>query len=238
MEEDEPENERGLLPDDRPEDDERLDEEEVRQQQDEEAEAAERFEPRSPVRLPTSVIRRLALPIYLPSFAEMLAQGIIIPVLPLYAMRLGADDAVAGAIVSMQGLGALCVGGIAGTWVGRVGERRGMVVGGGFRLVAAIAAAASPHIWLLFVARLLAGVGASFFQVARQSWLAAAVPNQHRGRVNSLIGGSTRLANVLGPIAGGMVSQYAGGSRSAFWLQALFDSRALHARMRMHAGVT
>ena len=82
------------------------------------------------------LLREHGASIYMPTFVETISMGLIVPVLPLYCRKLGADDTLIGVVVSMHGLGALCTGAIAGAIIGRVGERTGMLGGTSMRLTA------------------------------------------------------------------------------------------------------
>ena len=171
-----------------------------------------------------SIYRDLALKIYLPAGLLALSQSAVIPVLPILAAEAG-SAAEAGALVSMKGLGALCVGALVGVAVARIGERAGMLSGAAVITAASLGCAAAYHLWELFAFRLLTGVGFSFFQISRLSYIAANVPNARRGRVNSLIGGTGRLANMVGPLAGGALLEAAGAS-APFLLQAALQAAA------------
>eukprot|EP00966_Prymnesium_polylepis_P162746 3761456-Prymnesium_polylepis.1 len=65
----------------------------------------------------------------------------------------------------------------------------------------------------------LQGSGRSLFQVARQSLIAARVPNELRGTASSSIGGAMRVAGVAGPLVGGAIVE-AFNVAAAFWVQA------------------
>ena len=76
------------------------------------------------------------------------------------------------------------------------------------RAVGAVICALATAIASLFVARFFNGIGKSLFQVSRQSYIAGAVPNHHRGRVNALIGGVSRISNIVAPLIGGAMAEY------------------------------
>ena len=169
----------------------------------------------------------LILPIYLPALLAVLAQAIVISVLPIFVQDdLGGDDAATGTIVSMQGLGAFMTAGFAGFVIARVGDRCGMLVGAGLRSAAYVASwlvtllptstDGGAAMLLLGCARFGTGMGMSTFQVARNSWVNGAVPKTLRGRANGLIGGCARVSNTIGPAVGGVLDQYAGAPLAFF----------------------
>ena len=171
-----------------------------------------------------SSLGRLFMPIYAPAFLATLAQTIALAVLPLYLLDVGASTATVGAVVSMEGLGSFLSAGGAGFYISRVGERNGMVSGSLLRCVGyalCVVAGTSHEAWTittLYMARFASGVGTACFQIARQSWVAAAVRKEHRGRVNALIGGCTRIASSVAPAVGGMAA-HARGASFAFGIQ-------------------
>ena len=169
----------------------------------------------------------LILPIYLPALLAVLAQAIVISVLPIFVQDdLSGDDAATGTIVSMQGLGAFMTAGFAGFVIARVGDRCGMLVGAGLRSAAYVASwlvtllptstDGGAAMLLLGCARFGTGMGMSTFQVARNSWVNGAVPKTLRGRANGLIGGCARVSNTIGPAVGGVLDQYAGAPLAFF----------------------
>eukprot|EP00908_Phaeocystis_cordata_P017972 Transcript_29349.p1 GENE.Transcript_29349~~Transcript_29349.p1 ORF type:complete len:290 (+),score=92.92 Transcript_29349:22-870(+) len=179
---------------------------------------ADRAEPTSELNF---VLRGLVLPIYIPAVTLGVGNKLIMPVLPLFARYLGAPDATVGAVQGAEGLGSICAGVAVGVLAGVVGERNAQVLGCATMSLAAAGAALTPGVGLLFAARLLSGVGLSAFQVARQSYLAAAAPKPVRGRASSLVGGAIRMSAILGPAAGGLIAEF-GGVRAAFWAQLVF----------------
>jgi MFS family permease len=171
-----------------------------------------------------SILRSLIRPVYVPCFFDELSTSAVLPVLPLYIQHFGASHDLVGAIVAMAGLGALCTGAFAGVAIGKHGERAGMCFGSGVRCASAAACAltaslpAGVAVPVLVGAQLLTGAGTSCFQIARQSFCAVALPNALRGRGNAITGGAARVANVLGPAAGGLLAQHF-GPEAAFWAQ-------------------
>ena len=176
--------------------------------------------------------RELLWPVFLPALAATLAQTLPVPVLPIWMDdALSQEAASIGFVVSLQGLGSFVAGAPAGLLTGKLGERYAMLTGAGIRLLAYVACFAAALMsvdeWtvpavvlLLSVARFITGLGMGTFQVARQTFLAAAVPKALRGRTNSLVGGCARVANFVGPAVGGWLYQ-AGGATWTFAIQSV-----------------
>ena len=129
--------------------------------------------------------------------------------LPIFARdELLATDAMVGLTVGARHIGTLAFDVPAGILVSRFGMWRTMVVGITLFAIAAVAAANSPNLGLLFVARLAAGASFAFWMISRHAYIANAVPARNRGKALSLYGGTSRLAAIAGPTVGGVLAQY------------------------------
>lgn len=73
-------------------------------------------------------------------------------------------------------------------------------------LASGLLAASAPAMGFLMISRVLYGVAFSFWQVARQVFVAAVIKNQLRGRAMSYLGGQGRVSKVIGPLIGGFVA--------------------------------
>lgn len=154
-------------------------------------------------------IRSLIWTVYAPSFLLAFGQGLLIPVLPIFARdELLATDAMVGLTVGARHIGTLAFDVPAGILVSRFGMWRTMVVGISLFAVAALAAANSPNLGMLFVARLAAGGSFAFWMISRHAYIANAVPVGNRGKALSLYGGTSRIAAIAGPTVGGVLAEY------------------------------
>jgi MFS family permease len=177
-------------------------------------------------------LRHLIVPIYVTAFAAVTAMSFVTVVLPIYAKNeLGASSSTVGAIIGMQGLGSVCTAACAGVLIDRIGERRGILLGAIVRMLSystlvlgiwlsthvrggdAAHELTDQHAWalhFLFIGWFGEGVGMGTFQIARNSFVSAAVNIRLRGRANALIGGCMRLAQIIGPASGAAVYAKAG----------------------------
>ena len=154
-------------------------------------------------------IRSLIWTVYAPSFLLAFGQGLLIPVLPIFARdELLATDAMVGLTVGARHIGTLVFDVPAGILVSRFGMWRTMVVGISLFAIAALVAANSPNLGMLFVARLAAGGSFAFWMISRHAFIANAVPARNRGKALSLYGGTSRIAAIAGPTVGGVLAEY------------------------------
>ena len=158
--------------------------------------------------------------VYAPAFLLSIGQGVLIPVLPIFAKdEFLATEALIGLAVGAKHLGTLAFDVPAGILVSRFGMWRTMLVGILLFAVAAVAAANSPNFSMLFVARFAAGASFAFWMISRHAYIAGAVPTRHRGKALSLYGGMSRIAAIIGPLLGGVLAEYV-NIRAPFYVQA------------------
>ena len=158
--------------------------------------------------------------VYAPAFLLAVGQGVLIPVLPVFAKdEFLATEALIGLAVGAKHLGTLAFDVPAGILVSRFGMWRTMLVGILLFAVAAVAAANSPNFGLLFISRFAAGASFAFWMISRHAFIAGAVPTRHRGKALSLYGGVGRIAAIIGPILGGVMAEYV-DIRAPFYVRA------------------
>lgn len=85
-------------------------------------------------------------------------------------------------------------------------------------VISAVLAGVSPNLGLLSVACILFGLSDCIWGVARHSWVTSIVTVESRGRVLSPLGGLGNFSNFVGPIIGGLVSNY-WETRYGFFIQ-------------------
>lgn len=168
----------------------------------------------------------LVLPFYLPSILSFLGIGMVLPLLALFARHVGASVAMAGLIVGLFGLGSLLSNIPAGLLMTRFGERRVLIAATVLETIfAAMLGFARAPLFLAIFVFLLGGTH-SVYYVTRIAFFRTIVPGEYRGRALALIGGSNRLGQFIGPIAGGLIAEVF-GFRYLFWIFALLLSLSL-----------
>lgn len=171
------------------------------------------------VSAPPFRIRSLVVSVYLPTFLFAVGQGAVIPVMPLYAIEIGASPAFAGFLVALRGIGTMAFDIPAGVMVSRLGERWTMLIAAGVLVVVALGIALAPG--PLVLAPLIFALGCTWaiWMLARLDYATDVTPLDQRGRVLSLIGGSNRIGNFVGPFLGAGAATII-GTDAAFYLQA------------------
>lgn len=157
---------------------------------------------------------------YAPSFLLSMGQGLLIPVLPIFARdTFGSGDLLVGFLIAARHFGTMGFDVPAGILVGRFGLNRTMIAGVILFGLSAIFAGLSGNFSLLLFSRLLAGASFALWSISRHAYIASVIPNEKRGKALSLFGGLGRIATIIGPLIGGILAQFV-SIRAPFFFQA------------------
>lgn len=168
----------------------------------------------------------LILPLYLPALLLSIAQGLILPVLPLYVEAFDAPYLWIGLVLAGDGLGTL-IGDIpAGIILRRVDQRRGMLAGLLLLGLATTALFWARSIPEAFFYRLLSGMGGALYNVSRHTYIADTITVATRGRSVALLGGTFRIGRMIGPIIAGALA-VGSGLRAPFLAFGLVSAMAM-----------
>ena len=171
---------------------------------------------------PSSPRHAAVLFIFVTVVLDVLALGIIIPVLPkLVEQFLGGDTARAAEMFGLFGtvwaLMQFIFSPVLGALSDQYGRRRVILISCFGLGVDYIFMASAPTLWLLFIGRIISGItGASF--TAAGAYIADVTPPEKRAAGFGMIGAAWGLGFVLGPALGGIL----GGidTRLPFWVAA------------------
>ena len=164
-----------------------------------------------------SVLWRLAPVIYGPTVLFALGEGAVIPLLPIFASRLGADVPTAALVASALVVGQLCGNIPAGWAVARIGERVTMAIGGGIAMAGVAGLALAPNLAVLAASVFVIGFCAAVFGLARHSFMTTRVPLTFRARALSLLGGTFRLGMFVGPFIAAALLAVFGDEHATVW---------------------
>ncbi len=140
--------------------------------------------------------------------AVALGYGVVAPAIPIFAKSFGVGETAAGAVISafafMRFISAL--GG--GRLVDAVGERTILAVGIGVVAVSTGLAGLSQNYWELLVLRGAGGVGSAMFTISATALLFRVVDTSRRGRASGVYQSGFLIGGLLGPLAGGFLTDY------------------------------
>ncbi len=154
--------------------------------------------------------RRLLLPVYLPTVLLACGQGVMVPILPLYALEFDNSYKLAGLVVSAAWIGTLLADLPTGLLLPRLGFRRSMVIGCGLFGAGTLALSFAQVAPELILYRFVAGIGTALWGLSRHTYITHAVPPGARGRAIAVFGGINRIGWFAGPAVGGLLGQLYG----------------------------
>lgn len=147
-------------------------------------------------------LRPLLWTVFLPAAIYGVGQGAAAPVIALTARDLGASVGVAGLTVAAVGLGLLLGDLPAGRIVARFGERAAIIGGSAVGTVGVLLCLFAPTVGVLVAGIVLTGLANAVWGLARQGYLAEAVPFGRRARAMAGLTGMMRLGFFVGPFLG------------------------------------
>lgn len=136
----------------------------------------------------------------------MAGQGIISPVLPLYADSFGVSTAMIGATITAFGLARLVTNVPAGILADRRGRRVLLVGGPLVTSIGMLGSAVSTTIWMLLAFRFVAGLGSGLYMTGAQIYLLDIAGDNERGRFIATNQGALLVGVGFGPAIGGLLA--------------------------------
>jgi multidrug resistance protein len=143
------------------------------------------------------------------AFVDMLGLIIIYPLLPFYAERLGANAAVVGALVAAFSVAQLVSAPAWGRMSDRYGRRPAILFGLLVSASAYIIFAFAGTLWLLFLSRLIQGLGGGTIGVV-QAYVADISEQKDRAKALGWLSAVTSLGAVVGPAIGSILVRVGG----------------------------
>ena len=149
-----------------------------------------------------------ALPlIFLTVFIDLLGFGILIPILPSFAIKeLGVDETAVGIAIAIYSLVQFIFNPILGRLSDKHGRKPVIVLCLLINALGYVIFAFTSSYIILLVSRVVAGVGGSSIAVA-QAYIADVTTKETRSKGMGLIGSAFGLGFVFGPLIGGFLSK-------------------------------
>ena len=143
--------------------------------------------------------------IFLTVFIDLLGFGIVLPILPLYAEQCGAKPNEATLLVAIYSLMQFLFAPLWGSFSDRYGRRPVLLLTLSGSVIAYLGLGIANSLWILFVARSLAGVMAGNIATA-QAYIADITTPANRARGMGMLGAAFGLGFILGPAIGGILT--------------------------------
>lgn len=152
-------------------------------------------------------------------FVDLIGFGMVIPILPLLIQKIGGGTFLVGVIIAAFSLFQFLFSPILGRLSDKFGRKPVLILSAFLNSMSYFLIFFSQQLWILFLARILAGIGSANISVA-QAYIADTSAAHERTKKLGLIGAAFGLGFVVGPLLGGVVS-------SKFSIQAAFLAPAV-----------
>lgn len=134
--------------------------------------------------------------------------GIIIPILPAYFASIGEGGMAAGLMIALFAGAQLIMSPVAGKWADQYGRRIMIILGLAGLTLSMFVFYAFDSIWMLYVSRVIGGVGAALLIPALFAYVADITTMEQRAKGNSYISAAMSLGIVIGPGIGGFLADF------------------------------
>jgi MFS family permease len=156
------------------------------------------------------VRRASLLVLFLTVFIDLIGFGMVIPFLSYYAREYGASGAVVGAVVGVYSIMQFFFAPVWGRLSDRVGRRPILLVSLTASTAGYLLFAFSHSLTVLFLSRVIAGVGGANIGTA-QAYIADSTSPENRAKGMGLIGAAFGLGFILGPPLSGILAKIGKG---------------------------
>jgi MFS family permease len=136
---------------------------------------------------------------------DLVGFGLVIPLLPFYAVHFGASPQLVTALLAVYSLMGLLSAPLWGRLSDRIGRRPVLMSSLAAGALAYLWMGAADALWMLFAARGLAGICAGNIAAA-QAYIADVTTPENRAKGMGLIGAAFGLGFIIGPALGGLLA--------------------------------
>ncbi|ETP69127.1 MFS transporter [Planococcus glaciei] len=134
--------------------------------------------------------------------------GIIIPILPSYLQSINQGGLAAGLMIAIFAAAQFVFSPVAGKWADQYGRRKMIIYGLAGLTLSMFVFYLSDSIWILYLSRVIGGVGAAMLVPAIFAYIADITTFDQRAKGNSLVSAAMSLGIVVGPGIGGFLAEY------------------------------
>ena len=140
-------------------------------------------------------------------FMDLLGFSLILPLLPYYAETFKASEFVTGLLIASYAAMQLIGAPILGRLSDRFGRRPVLLVSVLGTFLGFVLLGVANNLWILFASRILDGITGGNLSVA-QAYISDVTDVRNRSRGLGMIGAAFGLGFIIGPAAGGFLSQW------------------------------
>ena len=140
-------------------------------------------------------------------FIDLLGFSLILPLLPYYAATFGANDFVTGLLVASYAVAQLIGAPLLGRLSDRFGRRPILLVSVLGTFLGFLLLGFANALWMLFFSRIIDGLTGGNLSIA-QAYITDVTDAKSRAQGLGLIGAAFGIGFIIGPVAGGLLSQW------------------------------
>lgn len=133
------------------------------------------------------------------SFSFFSSFYLLLPVIPLYVVKLGGSPSDVGIALGIFPIASILARPFIGVFADTQGRKLYMIIGGIIFLLSALLYSVTVTIMVLFLLRLLHGFGMASFTTSSAAYIADIIPVRRRGEAMSYFATANNLALVVGP---------------------------------------
>ncbi len=137
------------------------------------------------------------------AFVDMLGYAMVFPLLPFYALRLAAPEWMIGWMIAIFSIAQLASAPVWGRLSDKYGRRPAIIAGLGASAAAFIVFGMATSIWMLFLSRLIQGLGGGTTGVL-QAYVGDTMEPKDRARALGWLTASTSAGVMIGPAIGSL----------------------------------
>ncbi len=145
--------------------------------------------------------------IFLTVLIDLIGFGVVIPLLPFYALNYGASSSQVGFLVSSFSLMQFIFNPIWGRISDRVGRRPVILLSVFGSFLSYLIFAFAKSLEILFLSRMLAGLMGANIATA-QAYIADITPPEERAKGMGIVGAGFGIGFIVGPLIGGVLSKF------------------------------
>lgn len=155
-------------------------------------------------------------------FIAMVGMGMVLPILPKFLEQLGGGGSEMGFLVAAFGITQFIFSPIGGEMSDKYGRKKIIVFGIGVFALSQFVFAIATDMWMLYVSRLLAGLGAGIMSPAMMAYIADVTTEDDRAKGMGMFGAAMSLGIVIGPGIGGFLDGF--GMRVPFYVATILSA--------------
>ena len=137
----------------------------------------------------------------------MMGFGMVIPIMPFYIESMGASGTTLGALMASFSVAQFIFSPIWGGLSDRYGRKKILLVGTIGNGISMLLFGLSTQVWMLFIARGLAGILSSATMPTAMAYIADSSDEKNRGGGMGIIGAAMGVGMVIGPGLGGWLGE-------------------------------